>query len=680
MVRVLALAALAVAGCSFGSGGGAPGSYPMTGQGSGTGGTGSTSTGAAGNSGVVTGAAGGGNPTGAGGSIFGPGGAGSTGAAGNSTGSAGSMGATGAAGSSADGGTVQCIVGINPLAPVPGSFANLETGQTLRLQASVSGVPGALAVHWTWLLKMTGVSSVADLPYTRVDDSTIELTLGAPGTYQVNASIDGAPSCDRAPVIFSVNSPEVPTLRFRVTPPASAQLPVRELTVKTMDLATTPSLDLGDARSSALVTLNPVDTQHSFPIPSYVRITNPSSGLALEGYTGQGAMVAPLSTSLTYDVLIIPDGGLAPLLVSGLPDAITKQMTIAPGASITGVMRDAMGNPVSGARVLLQAGARPSTVGTSGADGTFTLTTREGSLSADIVPPAGSGLPEARVAASPGIVLLASMSSLDLSMDWAKVPASALTIAVTGTGAAPVAGARVRVDLATPIANAGTLRVNGATAAQLQATGTAYADGVTDAQGAAHLGLLPNGLYHVIVAPPDGASSVAITLADVTVPTTGAAASIALSKPMTLSGTLTAPSGVSAGALAGAKVTAIDRAPLAAPTMATATAGADGKYMLPLAAGRTYELLVEPDPTLGLARWVVGRYTPQVAVNTRADVLPPAIAWKGSVTGSGRVVAGALVQVYCSAPATWCADPGLVLTQGTTATDGSITLALPGSQ
>jgi hypothetical protein len=101
--------------------------------------------------------------------------------------------------------------------------------------------------------------------------------------------------------------------------------------------------------------------------------------------------------------------------------------------------------------------------------------------------------------------------------------------------------------------------------------------------------------------------------------------------------------------------------------------------MLPLAAGRAYELLVEPDPTLGLARWVVGFYNPQVGVNTRADVIPPAIAWSGTVTGAGRVVAGALVQVYCSTPATWCADPNLVLAQGTTAADGSISLALPGA-
>jgi hypothetical protein len=350
---------------------------------------------------------------------------------------------------------------------------------------------------------------------------------------------------------------------------------VREVTVTTKDLGATPTLDLGDARGSTLLTLNPVESQHSFPVPSYVRITS-SSGLALEGYTGQGAMIAPLSTTMTYDALIIPEGGFAPLLVNGLPDAIAKQMTLTTGAAVTGVMRDGMGNPVSGAHVLLQAGARPSTVGTTGADGSFTLLTREGSLSADIVPPAGSGLPEARIAASPGIVLLAGATGLDLSMDWAKVPASALTIAVTGAGGTPTVGARVRVDLATPIANAGTLRVNGATATQLQATGTAYADGVTDAKGAAHLGLLPNGLYHVIVAPPDGATSAAITLADVMVPATGAAASIALGKPVTLSGTLTPPSSVASSALAGATVTAIDHGALAAATMATATAGADG--------------------------------------------------------------------------------------------------------
>ncbi|HVU51083.1 MAG TPA: hypothetical protein VHL80_10380 [Polyangia bacterium] len=696
MGRALALATLVAAGCSIGaSGAGSPaspgtgaagsgsstgygGAGGATGVGSGTGGQESIGSGTAGS--VSGGTAG--SSTGFGGTT-----AGSTGTAGaEGPGSAGATGTGGAGGGfpqdggSPDGafaGAGPCIITITPV--VPSSFSNLEPGAVLRVQASVTGYPGgpdAGAPRFTWSAAMVGGSSPANLPIMSIDDVTAEVTLGDPGMYQVNALIPGVPSCDRLAVPFTVKAPETPTLRFVVTPPDGLQLPERETVVATTDLAATTTLDLGDARASELLSLSPVDARN-FPVASYIRITSASFGFALEGYTGQSPFVAPLSTGLLYDVLVLPDGGAAPLFVSGLPDVISTKMALTPDANVTGVLRDGAGNPVSGARVLLVSGARPSTVGTSGADGRVVLTTREGAHSADIVPRAGSGLPEALVAA-PAITLLTGMTSLDLSMDWANVPASPLTIAVTGPGGAPVAGARVRVDLATPIANAGILRVlGGATAGQFPATGTAHADGVTDAQGAAHLGLLPEGPYHVIVAPPDGTASTAITLADVTVPAAGAAP-VALAAPLTFMGKLAPPTGMPGGSVAGAKVTAIDGGLLASGTPPTTTAGADGSYALALAAGRTYELLVEPDPKLGLARWVVGSFTAK-AGSAPTSVVPAALAWRGTVTGAGRTVSGAFVQVFCKAPTptSSCVDPSLALAQGTSAADGSISLALP---
>jgi hypothetical protein len=689
--HALALAALVAGGCSFANSGGSVGSPPNNTSGAGNGPGASTGAGGLGN--TLAGTAGDTGQGSAGTFASGEGGSPNpTGAAGESTGAAGSTGFAGSVGTGAggapsgaagtgpqdggipDGGSAGtsagCLVAITPV--MPASFSNLEAGTVLRVHASVSGYagnPDGGAPHWLWSVS---VSTSANAGYTAVDDSTIDVSLVA-GTYLINASIEGAPSCNRLPIQFMVSA-GTPALRFRVTPPASVQLPVRETIVKMADLATTPTLDLGDALASELVSLSPVDARN-FPIPSYIRITSPPFTFDLEGYTARGALIAPLSTGLTYDVLIVPDGGLAPLLLSGAPDAVSASMAITPGATVTGVMRDGAGNPVVGGRVILQAGARPSTVGVSAADGTFALSTREGSHSVDIVPPAGSGLPEAQVSGMPGVMLVAGMTGLDLAMDWAKVPASALTIAVSGHDGAPLPGARVRATLATPIANAGTLHVNGLTTADLQATGTAHADGVTDAQGAAHLGLLPNGVYHVVVAPPDGAVSAAITLApDVTVPMAGSPVPVIIAAPVTFSGTL-APS---AGA-AGAKVTAIDNGPLAAATLPSTTVALDGSYSLALAAGRTYELLVEPNPALGSARTVLPLVTPPASGLKRIDVLPKGIAWSGTVTGAGRAVGGALVQVYCAAPASSCVDPGLALAQGTTGADGSIALLLPGT-
>jgi hypothetical protein len=656
------------------------GTGTATGTGQGTAGTsfGMVPAGAAGDSGTA--GAGGGAIVGSG-----SGGSTTTGAAGTSA-SAGAMGAGGGGGggpmdAGAVDGTGVCLVTITPIAP--DSFSDLEAGATskLRMQASVSGYVGSAdggAPRWDWSVTMAGGSSLASLNFDFVDDShsTIDVSLANPGTYQVQVHVVGAPACDRAPLVFVVNPAATPSYRFRVTPPSSSQLPVREVLVRSTFVGQGPqTLDLPDVKASEVVSLSPVDVR-GFALPSYVRITSPSFAFDIEGYTGRGALVAPLALTFTYDVLVVPDDlMLAPLHVSGLPDSVAAKMAIVPGAAVTGVMHDGDGGAIVGGRVILRSGARPSTIGVSGADGSFALTTRDGALAADLYPPPGSGLPDAHVAASPGVVLLAGMTALDLSMDWAKTPASSLTVKVTGPGqgAPGVTGARVRADLAGPLPNVGTLHVHGATAADLPATGAAHAEAVTDAQGVAALGLLPSGTYHLIVTPPDGATGVAITLADVSAVGGGGTIPIALAAPVMVSGTL-APS---AGA-AGAKVTAVDQGPLAAVTVPTTTAGPDGKYALALAAGRTYELLVEPNPALGLARSVVAIVKPASGAPPRMDGVPPALVWKGTITSGGHVVAGALVQAYCGAPAASCLDPTLAVAQAVTAADGTATLALPG--
>jgi hypothetical protein len=673
----LVVAALA-GGCAAGSSNSTGGAGPAdAGYGTGTAGTGSSSTGTAGTSSTGSGGESGSTGT-AGASASGT--AGTTASAGTSGGTAGTTGTAGTG--TLDGGVpAACLVMITSL--IPGSFAGLEAGPSsvLRMQASVSNYVGNAdggAVQWLWSVKMAGAASLAIFPWTPVDDAgtTIDVALGTAGTYQIEAHVVGAPSCDRAPLIVTVSPPQTPSFRFRVTPPAATQLPVREMLVTSTDAASgAQSLDLLNDGPSTVVSLTPVDVRN-FPLPSYVRITSPAFLFDLEGSTERGALIAPLATSLTYDVLVVPDNGLAPLIVSGTPDSVSTKMAmmaIGPGAAVTGSMRDGDGQAVSGARVALKAGQRPSTVGVSGADGSFTLTTREGTLSAAILAPAGSGLPDAYVTASPGIALAAGATSLDLGMSWAKVPAAALTIKVSTPGGLAVAGAGVRADLATPLSNVGTLTVHGAPDVQLPASGTAHADGVTDALGVVHLGLLPTGTYHVIVAPPEDPAS-AITLADVVLPAAGTTAAIALAAPVTFLGTLEP-----LGATAGAKVTAIDRGLLAAATLPTATAAADGTYALALAAGRSYELLVEPSAATTLARAVVDVVTPMStsAGGSRTQVVPSALLWKGSIKGGGSVVSGALVQVYCAEPASSCLDATLAVAQGTTAPDGTVTLALP---
>jgi hypothetical protein len=571
-----------------------------------------------------------------------------------------------------------CIVTITPL--VPSSLSDLQAGQVLRLQATVSGYEGADggAPRWDWSVTMSSAGALAAQNISPMGDSgaTIDVTLGAAGMYQVEARIEGAPACDREPLVLHVKPAQTPAYLFRVTPPAASQLPVRELVVPATFVGEGPqTLDLGDVRSSEVVSLSPVDAR-GFSVPSYMRITSPSFTFDIEGHTGRGALVTPLAIALVYDVLIVPDdAGLAPLIVSGTPDAVAAKMAIGAGITVTGALRDGGGNAVAGGRVVLRSGPRPSTVGVSGADGAFALSTRDGVLSADLYPPDGSGLPEAHVDGAPGVLLLPGMTTLDLAMDWGKVSASTLDVTVTAPaeGTPPVAGARVRAELAAVLPNVGTLHVHGPTAADLTATGTAQAEATTDAQGVAHLGLLPRGMYHVVVAPPDGAPGAAITVKDVSLGATSGALAVPLAVPLTFTGALTPEK-----AAAGAKITAIDRGLLAAVTVPTATAGPDGRYTLALAAGRSYELLVEPNPALGLARGVVDVVEPATGDGPHVEPVPPALIWKGAITSAGHAVGGALVQAYCGPTMSLCLDQTMAVAQAVTAPDGSLTLALPG--
>ena len=43
------------------------------------------------------------------------------------------------------------------------------------------------------------------------------------------------------------------------------------------------------------------------PLASYVRITDPGSGVSVDGDTTQGAMIVPLIPTTSYDVLIVPN-------------------------------------------------------------------------------------------------------------------------------------------------------------------------------------------------------------------------------------------------------------------------------------------------------------------------------------------------------------------------------------
>jgi hypothetical protein len=676
-LSLLALLFCAV-GCAGSSSGGSP-NPGGAGSAANSGGAGQIATGgssgASGDAGASGGSAG---ATGtAGGQVIGDAGADAGGA-----GTSGAAGAAGTAGTTGGAGSGSCTVKVS-LTPKGQSSALIAGPSAVgELTASVAGYSGT--ARWTWIVELVTSAPTAsdaggelDVMATTTSDtgSTAEIPLQMPGTIEVQALIEGAPMCNRpTPFSFQVLAPPTPSYVFRVTPPSGSRLPTSERVLLASAVDGAHTIDLGAGSANDVVVLSPVD-ERGFPLPSFVRLTSPSVTFDLEAYTGTAAFIVPLAPDLTYDALVVPDGAVAPLRVTG--DPVTLQMmlgptaTVSPGLAVTGTALDANGKPVVGARVLLRNGEVPSTVGVTGVDGQFSLSARDGTLSAEIVPPDGSGLPTAEVPA--GIVLLAQEMDLALTMTWSALSAGNLSVTVrAGAGGAPVVGARVRADLAGDFVSVGTLTVEapgGLSDAQLTASGSAEADGVTDAQGVAHLGLLPTGSYRVTVAPPDGSSS-AVTMSDVILPATGLAAEVPLASLVSLTGTI-AP----VGATTGATVTALDQGLLAASVSPSATVGPDGTYALTLCPGRTYELLVEPSAGKMLGTSVVTVVTPGASGGSFDVTMPAGVAWSGSVTGAGRPVAGALVQVFCAAPA--CIDGSIAVAQGTTRADGSLSLVLP---
>jgi hypothetical protein len=340
------------------------------------------------------------------------------------------------------------------------------------------------------------------------------------------------------------------------------------------------------------------------------------------------------------------------------------------GMLVTGEARDAEKRPLAGARAILRGGLGPSTIGMSDAAGSFGVLARPGTLSAVIVPPAGSGLPEAHVAADPGIELRSLTRDMKVVMKWARKPSARLALTVRGLdGMTPVAGARVRVDSSAEIPSVGTLSLSASGFAdELNASGSVRADAVTDAKGLADLGALPEGSYRVVVVPPEGAGAAATMSTTVTLPAAGLSRDITLTPLVTVTGMLTP-----ALATEGTRVTAIDTGVLSPAVSASAIADVSGRYTLRLSPSRTYELLVEPPPGRGLARSVVALVTPGVNPQPLVHTVPSALLWPGTITSARRRVAGAVVQVFCSS----CLDTSLAVAHGVTGADGTVNLVLP---
>ena len=635
--------------------------------------TSNPSDGGSGGRSTVDAAAGSGGSGGPGGASAGTGGA-SAGSGGRlGTGGAGTGGSTASGG--AGGGSVPVCKIMLSFGPVPEAGA----GAMVRVRGTLTSPGPKTPPSWRWRVVFEDGRDLTPGPVPVEDDGqTVEFEVRRPGRYDIKPMVDTGVSCS-VPLgekdFINVQASCPGCFRFRVTPPNADDVSVPLQESDRLDVLEAQDLILAPGMP---IKVRPLDDRGRF-LPAYVRISEAASGLAIEGHTASGDVDVNWPAGRPFEILVIPiaDIAIAPQVFTGLnPSGIFK---VDNGTFVTGNAVDGQGTAVPRAKVLLRAGARPSTIGDVDPRGNFSLSARPGVLSAVIVPPPETGLPEANVPASPGIVL--DGAGRYLKIEWAPVTRSALALTVTSQTDAPVPNARVRVE---SLAEAGAVARMDVYAAEgapapvqtLVASGFVRIDAVSDGTGIARFPAVPSGGYRVTIAPPAGSTAGVLTTTIITKAAEDQAAVVALMGAVTANGVLTAPTAPEI--VAGARVYARDTGGGVVADESVATTDTSGRFSLRLAPNRTYRLVAE-HPKLLFARTPLG---PPVAIGANAVQTLTTIpirrgrAFRMNARGAGPL-GGIIVHVFCVASSASCLDPSQPIAETVTGADGSFTVVLP---
>jgi hypothetical protein len=506
-------------------------------------------------------------------------------------------------------------LGYLPMDPIAGAST------TIHVTSKLDSIPGVLLYHWQVLFNGTSVA----FGIFGGDQTQIDFLATAPGVYDVSVAVTGAPVPCSNQVVVNVGAPNArhEPLRLRIVPPRSVAAPIFE---KTIMIGGGASVHLGTTQIDPGAPVAPTVRIGTRGVPAYVRFTPIAAPDAIvETFSDPRGAVATRLIAGSYTVLVIPSSDDAPARIANW-SYTSATLTLVAGTPITGTVHDANNDPVVGATVQVTIDGVPSTLATTGTDGSFALRGQPGTgtITVEVSPPAASGLPR----------LTASSSMFDMKKSL-QIRYTALTrrnlagVRVMRDGA-PVAGAQVTVlgKLPAGVVDAGaTVNAIG----DVRITATAGADGALPSMA------VPSAVLSAVIAAPSGDLAVA------TLNTTSAAPATVDAPPPQPLATVATDGGTP---LPGA---VLDVVPTGALAMTGAAplhlvAGSAGALTASLAAGGHYDLRFR-DPQRRRAPRVVTDIN--AAAIEPSYVLPLALEIRGTVMSGTQSLANAAIQILC---------------------------------
>jgi hypothetical protein len=586
------------------------------------------------------------------------------------SGSTGSGTAGSSSGGGGRGGLPMCQVDIVPI--VPASFERLEAGPTtkVRVQGDVTGtVPPSY--DWSWSVSLADGTPV---PVTTVgvDPSLVEFPMTTIGTYTIAVQLTGT-TCVGLRTITAVRpGAKLATFRLHVTPPSTALVPAqdleRQVTGGTPSAGNMLTLDPG-----LVVGFDVTRAADGTALPSYVRLTEATSGAILETRTSAAGPNTLRVAQGTYATLVVPDDDVAPLALPARSagDLGGGSLALDDGPMVTGMIVDGGGLPIKGATVVLRGGDQVSTTGTTDATGAFHVHARAGMFGLTVVSPLAAGGLEAKLAPEVGLVVAATGPTPPLAIALQTGGLVTGSVALSGDPASLTPETRVSLSAVAPLANVGTLTI-GAEAPRPLAGDVRFSLHPA-ADGTVATGGVPPGQYELTVFPAAATTSDGVTKAilDLSKGSVGPMP-MTLAKKVMLTGKL-----MPAAEAWGTTLVAVDVSGL--PIVSQGDAGPDGSFALAVSPRRQYQLraLPRPDQVLARASFPVVTVT-DAAPAGQSYAMPPALLYAGRVVDPNlQGVATALVQAYCFATAPGCTDPTVPVAETVTRSDGTFELMLP---